>query len=99
MNHSTCRGWGGIILRDSYGRLIDGRRFQISATSALVAETFVLRDACLFAKVLNINRVRIENDNAQLISLSVSELVPPWEALAFLAFIRKLASDGIFLVS
>lgn len=25
------RGWGGIILRDSYGRVIDGRRFQISA--------------------------------------------------------------------
>ncbi|KAG5532237.1 hypothetical protein RHGRI_026761 [Rhododendron griersonianum] len=65
------RGWGGIILRDSHGNLIDGRRFRISATSALHAE----------------------NDNAQLISLSVSELVPPWEVLAILSDIRLLAKD------
>ncbi|KAG5563336.1 hypothetical protein RHGRI_005922 [Rhododendron griersonianum] len=53
----------------------------------------VLREACLFAKALNLSSVCIENDNAQLISLSVSELVPPWEALAIISDIRSLASD------
>ncbi|KAG5545805.1 hypothetical protein RHGRI_018086 [Rhododendron griersonianum] len=87
------RGWGGIILRDSHGNLIDGRRFRISATSALHAEASVIREACLFAKALNLSSVCIENDNAQLISLSVSELVPPWEVLAILSDIRLLAKD------
>ncbi|KAG5541587.1 hypothetical protein RHGRI_021428 [Rhododendron griersonianum] len=65
------RGWGGIILRDNRGHLVDGRRSRILSTSAFLAE----------------------NDNAQLISLSVSELVPPWEALAIISDIRSLASD------
>ncbi|KAF7152185.1 hypothetical protein RHSIM_Rhsim01G0064200 [Rhododendron simsii] len=64
------RGWGGIILRDYRGHLVDGKRFRISSTSAFPAE----------------------NDNAQLISLSVSELVSPWEALAIISDIRLLAS-------
>ncbi|KAG5556475.1 hypothetical protein RHGRI_006921 [Rhododendron griersonianum] len=82
------RGWGGIILS-----LIDGRRFKISATSAFLAEASVLREACLFAKALNLSSVCIENDNAQLISLSVSELVPPWEVLAIISDIRLLARE------
>ncbi|KAG5561153.1 hypothetical protein RHGRI_004238 [Rhododendron griersonianum] len=87
------RGWGGIILRDNRGNLIDGRRFKISATSAFLAEASVLREACLFAKALNLSSVCIENDNAQLISLSVSELVPPWEVLAIISDIRLLARE------
>ncbi|KAF7148397.1 hypothetical protein RHSIM_Rhsim03G0084200 [Rhododendron simsii] len=87
------RGWGGIILRDYRGHLVDGRRFRILANSAFLAEASVLREACLFAKALNLSSVCIENDNAQLISLSVSELVPPWEALAIISDIRLLASD------
>ncbi|KAE9462142.1 hypothetical protein C3L33_05934, partial [Rhododendron williamsianum] len=87
------KGWGGIILRNSHGNLIDGRRFRILATSALHAEAFVIREACLFAKALNLSSVCIENDNAQLISLSVSELVLPWEVLAILSDIRLLAKD------
>ncbi|KAG5556480.1 hypothetical protein RHGRI_006924 [Rhododendron griersonianum] len=87
------RGWGGIILRDNCGHLVNGRRFRISSTSAFLAEASVLREACLFAKALNLSSVCIENDNAQLISLSVSELVPPWEALAIISDIRLLASD------
>ncbi|KAF7152788.1 hypothetical protein RHSIM_Rhsim01G0063000 [Rhododendron simsii] len=86
------RGWGGIILRDYHGHLVDGRRFRISSTSAFLADASVLREACLFAKPLNLSSVCIENDNAQLISLSVSELVPPWEALAIISDIRLLAS-------
>ncbi|KAI8553230.1 hypothetical protein RHMOL_Rhmol05G0000100 [Rhododendron molle] len=61
---------------------------------AFLVEASVFRDACLFAKALAISRVTIENDNAQLISLSVSELVPPWEALAFIANIKTLASEA-----
>ncbi|KAI8526992.1 hypothetical protein RHMOL_Rhmol12G0042100 [Rhododendron molle] len=87
------RGWGGIILRDNRGHLVDGRRFRISSTSAFLAEASVLREACLFAKALNLSSVCIENDNVQLISLNVSELVPPWEALAIISDIRLLASE------
>ncbi|XP_058208130.1 uncharacterized protein LOC131321141 [Rhododendron vialii] len=87
------RGWGGIILRDNRGHLVDGRRFRISSTSAFLAEASVLHEACLFAKALNLSSVCIENDNAQLISLSVSELVPPWEALAIICDICLLASE------
>ncbi|KAF7149208.1 hypothetical protein RHSIM_Rhsim03G0017000 [Rhododendron simsii] len=87
------KGWGGIILRDNHGHLVDGRRFRISSTSAFHAEASVLREACLFAKALNLSSICIENDNAQLISLSVSELVPPWEALAIIFDIRLLASE------
>ncbi|KAF7140294.1 hypothetical protein RHSIM_Rhsim06G0103400 [Rhododendron simsii] len=87
------RGWGGIILRDDRGHLVDGRRFRISASSAFLAEASVLREACLFAKALNLSSVCIENDNVQLISLSVSELVPPWQALAIISDIRLLASE------
>ncbi|KAF7128124.1 hypothetical protein RHSIM_Rhsim11G0009800 [Rhododendron simsii] len=90
------KGWGGIILRDSLGNLIDGRRFRISATSALLAKASVIREACLFAKALNLSSVCIENDNAQLISLSVSELVPPWEVLAIISDIRLLAKNDGF---
>ncbi|KAF7154379.1 hypothetical protein RHSIM_Rhsim01G0155500 [Rhododendron simsii] len=87
------RGWGGIILRDDRGHLVDGRRFRISASSAFLAEASVLREACLFAKALNLSSVCIENDNVQLISLSVSELVPPWQALAIISDIRLFANE------
>lgn len=89
------RGWGGIILRDSSGRLIDGRRFQISTNSAFLVEASVIREACLFAKAFDINSTTIENDNAQLISLSVSELVPTWEVMAIISDIRLLAAELI----
>ncbi|KAI8567516.1 hypothetical protein RHMOL_Rhmol02G0128800 [Rhododendron molle] len=87
------KGWGGIILKNDRGHLVDGRRFRISSSSAFLAEDSVLREACLFAKALNLSSVCIENDNAQLISLCVSELVPPWEALAIISDIRLLASN------
>lgn len=87
------RGWGGIILRDSRGRLIDGRRFRNSTNSAFLAEASVIREACLFATALDINSTTIENDNAQLISLSVSELVSPWEVTAIISYIRSLAAE------
>ncbi|KAI8534347.1 hypothetical protein RHMOL_Rhmol10G0083000 [Rhododendron molle] len=58
------RGWVGIILRDNRGHLVDGRRFRISSTLAFLAEASVLREACLFAKILNLSSVCIENDNA-----------------------------------
>ncbi|KAI8546656.1 hypothetical protein RHMOL_Rhmol07G0136800 [Rhododendron molle] len=87
------KGWGGIILRNDRGHLVDGRRFRISSSSAFLAEASVLREACLFAKALNLSSVCVENDNAQLISLCVSELVPPWKALAIISDIRLLASN------
>ncbi|KAI8550952.1 hypothetical protein RHMOL_Rhmol06G0146800 [Rhododendron molle] len=87
------KGWGGIILRNDRGHLVDGRRFRISSSSAFLAKASVLREACLFAKALNLSSLCIENDNVQLISLCVSELVPPWEPLAIISDIRLLASD------
>ncbi|KAF7123675.1 hypothetical protein RHSIM_Rhsim12G0010300 [Rhododendron simsii] len=82
-----------FLLRDCRGHLIDGRRFKISATSAFLAEASVIREACLFAKALNVNSVSVENDNVQLISLSVLELVPPWEVMAIISDIRMLAAE------
>ncbi|XP_058185931.1 uncharacterized protein LOC131303156 [Rhododendron vialii] len=54
------KGWGGIILRNSRGCLLD---------------------------------VSIESDCASLISLSVSELVPPWEVSALITDIRKIGAE------
>lgn len=87
------RGWGGIILRDSRGRLIDGRRFRNSTNSAFLVVASVIREACHFAKALDINSTTVENDNAQLISLSVSELVSPREVTAIISDIRSLAAE------
>ncbi|KAF7153144.1 hypothetical protein RHSIM_Rhsim01G0167200 [Rhododendron simsii] len=90
---SAQKSWGGIILRNSRGCLLDGRRFCISANSAFIAEAFIFREACLFAKALNLQNVSIESDCASLISLSVSELVPPWEVLALITDIRKIGAE------
>lgn len=51
-------------------------------------------EACVFAKALNMRKASNENDRANLIvSLSVSELVPPWEVSALITGIRKIGAD------
>ncbi|KAI8531807.1 hypothetical protein RHMOL_Rhmol11G0164700 [Rhododendron molle] len=90
---SGPKGWGGASLRNSRGCLLDGRRFCISANSAFLAEASILREACLFAKALNLCNVLIERDCASLISLSVSELAPPWDVSALLTDIRKISAE------
>ncbi|KAG5542326.1 hypothetical protein RHGRI_022012 [Rhododendron griersonianum] len=78
---------------DFRGRLIDGRRFRISTNSAFLAVASVIREACHFAKALDINSTTVENDNAQLISLSVSELVSPRVVTAIISDILSLAAE------
>lgn len=45
------------------------------------------------AKVLNLHSVHIESDNKDIISLSVSELDPPWECACIIQDIRVLVKD------
>ncbi|KAF7135896.1 hypothetical protein RHSIM_Rhsim08G0236800 [Rhododendron simsii] len=48
------------------------------------SEALALRDACLFIKASILQDFIVEGDNSSLISLSVPELDPPWEAATVL---------------
>lgn len=67
----------GVVIRDHNGKLIDGVRRRFEGNSPLFGEALVVRDACLMAKFLGLRNIAVESDNKLLISLSVSELVPP----------------------
>ncbi|KAL7241533.1 hypothetical protein ACSBR1_014181 [Camellia fascicularis] len=74
------------------GNLLTGSTQTCKASSAAQAEAHSVRLACLMAKALNLSRVEIESDNKSVISLYVSETVPPWEYSAIILDIRGLAS-------
>jgi len=52
-----------------------------------------VREACLFVKASGLTDCWIESDIASVISLSVSELVPPWKVAAILFDIRLFAGE------
>ncbi|KAI7991576.1 hypothetical protein LOK49_LG12G02484 [Camellia lanceoleosa] len=90
-SHSTSSAALAVILRDSQGNLLTGCAQSCKASSAAQAEAHSVRLACLMAKALNLSRVEIESDNKTVISLCVSETVPPWEFSAIIMDIRGLA--------
>lgn len=68
-----------VILRDSKGNPLDGCAKSIEASSAVQAEAHAVHMACLMAQALNLSQVEIKTDNKMVISLCISETVPPWE--------------------
>lgn len=50
--------------------------------------------ACVMINGLGLKEVEVESDNKQAISLSVSELVPPWKIRAVVQDIRHFANEG-----
>lgn len=86
-------GFGAIILRNHKGDLLNEKKFKVIGNSALICEAMALREACFMAKALNLRSVEIESDNKDLIALSVSELVPPWDYACLIHDIRVLVSD------
>lgn len=92
-------GFGAVIIRNHKGDLIDGKKFKVVASSALMCEAMALREACMMAKTMNLHSVQIESDNKELISLSVSELDHPWECACIIHAIRALVKDLNLIVS
>ncbi|KAE9444751.1 hypothetical protein C3L33_23351, partial [Rhododendron williamsianum] len=78
-NAGSHSGFAGIVVCNHTGMLLDGRRVSISGPSALSCEALALRKSCLMGKALHLSGIQVENDNKHLITLCVSELVPPWE--------------------
>ncbi|KAI8574296.1 hypothetical protein RHMOL_Rhmol01G0343400 [Rhododendron molle] len=79
-------------VRKFKGILLDGRRVSISGPLALSCEALALRKACLMGKALHLSGIQVENDNKHLITLCVSELVPPWECRVIIQDIKTLAT-------
>ncbi|KAH7853483.1 hypothetical protein Vadar_002984 [Vaccinium darrowii] len=71
-----------VVLRNWKGKLMDGMAKSIRANSSLDGELQAIRVACEMANGLGLKEVEIEFDKKQAISLSVSELVPPWKVNA-----------------
>lgn len=86
-------GFGAVILRNHRGELLNGKKLKVTGSSVLVCEALTLREACLMAKALDLRAAQIESDNKCLISLCVSELVPPWECGCVILDIRQLVLD------
>lgn len=92
-------GFGAVVMRNHKGELIDGRKFRVKGSSALVCEALALREACLMAKSLNLHEAQIESDNIELIQLSVSESNPPWECACVIQDIRMIVKGFNLIVS
>lgn len=71
---ATGKVCGGYIIRDMEGNLITGNTYSGMATSSLVAEALVLRDAIIFALNLSMGHIVVESDNLQLIQACHGEL-------------------------
>lgn len=65
--------------------LLDGRRVGISGPSLCPVK--------LQPSAKHVSDIQVENDNKRLITLCVSELVPPWEWTVSVQDIKTLATD------
>lgn len=63
-------------------------------SQSLQGELKAIREACLMVMALALKGEVTEADNHHAISLSVSELVPPWEVGALVEDIRESALMG-----
>lgn len=88
-----------VILRNWRGKLVGGAAKTVSVCSnlGLGGELFAIRAACEMLFRLGMKEVVVESDNKQAITLSVSELVPPWNVRALVLDIRQYAKEGAFL--
>ncbi|GMP62795.1 hypothetical protein CsSME_00024758 [Camellia sinensis var. sinensis] len=73
-----------VILRDSHGKLIDGVTSIVYSSSAKQGEAHAIRLACMFLRALGLSHIQVQSDNQAVITLCVSEMVPPWDISALL---------------
>ncbi|KAI8544372.1 hypothetical protein RHMOL_Rhmol08G0291300 [Rhododendron molle] len=90
MSSKGSRATAAVVARNDKGALIDGTFSFFSSSSVLRGELEALRKACFLAKDFRRFPVTVESDSKMAISLSVSELVPPWEVHPVVMDIREL---------
>ena len=83
----------GVVLRDSNERLLDGIAKTIPGVSSLYAESDAVRQACLLAHRQQLQQVTIDSDNMEVIKLSSTKGVPPWEISGFVEDIKQVANS------
>lgn len=71
-----------VVIRNWKGEVLDGLARPVFANSSLSGELGAIRTACHMLINSNIKGAMVEADNKLAITLSVSELVPPWEVSA-----------------
>ncbi|CAL5387174.1 unnamed protein product [Camellia sinensis] len=82
------------ILRDSHGTLLDGVTSIAYSSSAKQGEARAIRLACMFLRALGILNLQVESDSQEVITLCVSEMVPPWDIAALLHDIQVVSSSS-----
>ncbi|CAK9159148.1 unnamed protein product [Ilex paraguariensis] len=78
----------GIIVRNRRGQLADGRAKSIAALSSRFSEAAAVREACMMARSVQLQNAMIESDSAEIIHLSSTQIVPPWEIVVFIEDIK-----------
>lgn len=96
MEKGSTKASIAVLFRNWKGELVDGAVQRIEVQSVLQGEAFAVRKACLIARALNLSQVEIEGDNKSVISLCVSEDVPPWTCAPIIEDIRTLARCSNF---
>ncbi|XP_058181438.1 uncharacterized protein LOC131299883 [Rhododendron vialii] len=79
-----------VVLRNWRGEVLDGFARKVYARTSLRGELLAIQAVCELAVSLGIKGVEMEsdNENEKAISLSVSELVPPWDSRAVIMDIQ-----------
>ncbi|XP_028110664.1 uncharacterized protein LOC114309167 [Camellia sinensis] len=88
-----------VILQDWKGHLIDGVVSIVHTSSVTQGEARAIWLACMFLQALGLSNFQVESDCKSVIDLCVSELVPPWECLAYLSDIRSTGQASSFSFS
>ncbi|XP_028087816.1 uncharacterized protein LOC114288493 [Camellia sinensis] len=83
-----------VILRDSHGTLIDGVTSIAYSSSAKQGEAHAIHLACMFLRALGLLNLQVESDSQEVITLCVSEMVPPWDISALLHDIQVVSSSS-----
>ncbi|KAI8569738.1 hypothetical protein RHMOL_Rhmol02G0300500 [Rhododendron molle] len=90
MNREGQRANAAVVVRNDRGELTDGSIHSFKSSSVLLGELEAIRKACLLARDMCAVPITIESDNKTAISLSVSELEPPWEVYPLIMDIRAV---------
>ncbi|KAI8550799.1 hypothetical protein RHMOL_Rhmol06G0135400 [Rhododendron molle] len=77
-----------VVLRNWKGKVVEGAAKTVSTCSSLGGELFAIRAAYEMLLRLGMKEVVVESVNKQAITLSVFELVPPWNVRALVLDIR-----------
>lgn len=77
-----------VVLLDSDFSLRDGVADRVVVNSALGAEAYAIRAACVLGSIRRCRELVVCSDSKFVIELSSSDLEPPWEITSVIADIR-----------